>query len=1035
MYSYVHSPHKKLIAVIALGILLAWCSSAFALDPSLDVNQYAHTAWKVHEGFAKGEISSIAQTPDGYIWLGTQFGLRRFDGVRNVPWEPPGDQHLPSSYIFSLLASRDGTLWIGTWNGLASWKDGRLTQYPELAGHYIFNLLEDRDGVIWIGGMRTEPAMGKLCAIRKGGVHCNGGDGGLGRGVFGLYEDSKDNLWVGVPNGVWRWNPGPPKFYSLPNEPDGIQALGEDADGTLLVGGNDGIYRLVDAKVEKYPLLRVAPEFRAKRILRDRDGGLWIGTSGHGLVHIHQGRTDVFAQSDGLSGDVVKALFEDREGNIWITTINGLDRFRDFAVTTLNVNQGLSSALVLSVLADRDRSIWLSTRSGLDRWKNGQISTYDKREGKLNGLAPGSLFQDDSGRIWVSTLRQFGYLESDRSNSIKAVPGGNVLSMAQDRAGNLWVANEALGLFRLSPRSEVRQIPWAALGHKDHASVLASDPSQGGLWIGFFQGGIAYFENDQVRASYTTANGLGEGRVSSLQFDHEGTLWASTAGGLSRLKNSRVTTLTSKNGLPCDKVHWVMEDDDHSFWLYMSCGLVRIERAEMNVWATAVDKNKDAKPRIQTTVFDSADGVRGLFESGHFSPQVAKSSDGKLWFLPWDGVSVIDPRHLSFNKLPPPVHIEQITADHTQYDVTSTANGILPLPALARELEIDYTALSLAVPEKVLFRYKLEGFDPEWQEAGTRRQAFYTNLPPRHYRFRVMACNNSGVWNEAGATLDFSIAPAYYQATWFRALCVVVFLGLLWSAYQLRRRQLQQQFNMRLETRVNERTRIARELHDTLLQSFHGLMFRFQAARNMLPGRPEEAGQTLDGALTRAEQAIAEGRSAIQDLRSAAGAQADLAQALTAAGQELARQDQDHGSPLFQVVVEGERRNLSRAFQEEVYRMGRELLQNAFQHARAREVEAEVRYEPRMFRLLIRDDGKGIDANVLEQGGRPGHWGLPGIRERAEQIGAEVDFWSEAGAGTEIQLTVPAGIAYEKSRNDSGSGFRLFRKRSHERHS
>jgi signal transduction histidine kinase len=467
-------------------------------------------------------------------------------------------------------------------------------------------------------------------------------------------------------------------------------------------------------------------------------------------------------------------------------------------------------------------------------------------------------------------------------------------------------------------------------------------------------------------------------------------------------------------------VNWVKEDDDHSLWLYMPCGLARIDRAALDAWISGVEKNNHPEHAIQLTFFDSLDGVRSLAESGHYSPPVAKSPDGKLWFLPWDGVSVIDPRHIRLNRLPPPVRVEQVTANQTTYDPASATNGAMQLPPLVRALEIDYTALSFVAPEKVFFRYKLENFDRDWQEAGTRRQAFYNNLSPGNYHFRVIACNNSGIWNEEGATFDFSIAPAYYQTAWFRALCVAVFAAFLWALFQLRQWQMQHQFNMRLEARVHERMRIARELHDTLLQSFHGLMFRFQAARNMLPRRPEEAMQALDGAISRAEQAIAESRNAIQDLRSATAGQADLAQSLTAIGQELAARNGNHDSPLFQVIVEGERRKLAPVFQDEAYRMGRELLQNAFQHACAHEIEVEIRYDHRMFRLRIRDDGKGIDPKVLEQGGRRGHWGLPGVRERAQQIGAQLDFWSEAGAGTEIQLTVPAHIAYAKSQDSSG---------------
>src|SRR6266705_2831605 len=777
-------------ACISIAILLACCACTFALDPSLDVNQFAHASWNIRDGFARGSIASIAQTPDGYFWLGTVFGLVRFDGVQAVPWQPPKNQHLPSGAIFSLLVTRDGTLWIGA-KGLASFKDGKLTQYPELADLFIFALHEDREGTVWVGGVAVPPAPGKLCAIRSGGVNCYGNDGGLGDLVAALYEDVKGNLWVGVRNGLWRWKPGPPKFYSLSAAPNGIQAISEDADGALLLGWKGGIYRFVDGQTQAYSPQGASRQFRAHKMLRDRNGSLWIGTEVGGLVHMHQGRTDTFLPTDGLSGNEVTALFEDREGSIWVCTLGGLDRYRDFAVGTFSVKQGLTNDLVGSVLADRDGSVWLGTYDGLNRWDHGQITIPEtgsaRRDGKLNGSYGNSLFQDERGRIWVSTLRELGYLENGRFTSINGVPGGNILSITQDTAGNVWVINEHVGLFRISPQNEVRQIPWSALGHKDHASVLAADRRQGGLWIGFFLGGTAYFSDGQVRTSYTTTDGLGAGRVSDFQFDDDGTLWVSTEGGLSRLKNNHVATLTSKNGLPCDPVHWAMEEDDRSLWLYTACGLVRIARSELDAWVA------DPNRTIQATVFDSSDGVRSLSSPGYYHPQVAKTPDGRLWFLPWDGVSVIDPHNIPLNKLPPPVHIEQVVANHKSYPVTSDANGNVRLPPLIRDLEIDYTALSLVAPEKVRFRYELEGLDRDWQDVGNRRQAYYTNLPPRHYRFRVAACNNSGVWNEAGTFLDFSVAPAYYQTNWFRALCAAAFLAVLWELYRARIQQLRRQ--------------------------------------------------------------------------------------------------------------------------------------------------------------------------------------------------------------------------------------------------
>jgi signal transduction histidine kinase len=544
------------------------------------------------------------------------------------------------------------------------------------------------------------------------------------------------------------------------------------------------------------------------------------------------------------------------------------------------------------------------------------------------------------------------------------------------------------------------------------------------LWIGFLQGGIVYFADGAVRASHTAADGLGEDRVSAFEFDDDGTVWVSTEGGLSRVKNNHVVTLTSKNGLPCDAINWVIQDDDRSLWLYMTCGMVQIARSELDAWAAAVDKAPGASLPIKVTVFDSSDGVRSLSEPHHYNPQVAKASDGKLWFLPAEGVNVVDPRYLPFNNLPPPVQIEQIIANGKTYDSLSQ----LRLPPHIRDLLIDYTALSFVAAEKVLFRYKLEGWDRDWTDVGNRRQAFYTNLPPRNYRFRVTACNNSGVWNEAGTFLDFSVAPAYYQTNWFRALCLAAFLVLLWALYQLRLRQLALQFNMTLEARVGERTRIARELHDTLLQSFQGLMLRFQSVDEMLPERPIDAKKALEGALDRADEAISEGRDAITDIRTSTLASRDLAKAITALMTNLSEElaAGNGRSVTFRVLVEGAPRAVRPTLQDEIYRIARESLRNAFCHAQAGHIETEIMYGESL-RLRFRDDGKGIDPSVVEHGGRSGHWGLPGIRERAKQIGAQLTVWSELGAGTEVELSILGSIAYEVVPR---ARFRLFHKRA-----
>jgi signal transduction histidine kinase len=507
---------------------------------------------------------------------------------------------------------------------------------------------------------------------------------------------------------------------------------------------------------------------------------------------------------------------------------------------------------------------------------------------------------------------------------------------------------------------------------------------------------------------------LGRGHIRDLQLDREGALWAATETGASRLKDGRVATLTSKNGLPCDDAHWVMEDDDHSFWVYMACGLARIPRSELDAWAVAA--SQDPTRRIQATVFDSSDGVRNHAGTTGNSPSVARSKDGKLWFLPWDGVSVIDPRRIPFNRLAPPVHIEQITGDRKTYDLASEVGGHLRLPPLVRDLRIDYTALSLVGQEKVRFRYKLEGWEGDWQDVGARRQAFYNNLPPGAYRFRVSACNNSGVWNDAGAFLDFYVAPAYYQTTWFRLSCVAAFLALLAALYQLRLRQLARQFDIRIEERVNERTRIARDFHDTLLQSFQGVLLKFHAVTYLFPDRPDEARKTLESVIEQARQAVTEGRDAVQGLRSSTAVTNDLSRTINALGKELAADQSGQNSPEFLVIVEGSPRDLVPLIRDEVYRIGSEALRNAFRHAQASRIEVGIRYDIRRLRLHVRDDGKGIDSKVLAEGGRNGHYGLAGMRERAKLVGGKLAFRSKLDSGTEVELTIPAVMAYAKSR-------------------
>jgi PAS domain S-box-containing protein len=777
--------HSSLVpGLILAATLLASPSPSVALDPALQIGQYAHTSWTARDGYSLGLVFAIAQTPDGYLWLAAEYGLYRFDGLNFTRWQPPAGQELPDK-PYSLLVSRDGTLWIGTFAGLASWNGSEFTRYPEIEKLFVTSLLEDRDGTVWAGSLADK---GRLCSIRNGQAKCDQPEGGFGQFVWSLAEDREGVLWAGAETGLWRWKPGVPKRYELPGRPGDLVTA---ADGELLIGiRGAGLKRLSGDRLESYPIRSAfnpaeqIPDsaVKANKLLRDRDGGIWIGTDGAGLIHVKDGKADTFNKASGLSGNISCSLFEDREGNIWFTSEKGLDRFRKQSVTTLSVQQGLTSEVTKSVLAAADGSLWVATFDGLTRWRDGRPEPLAKGSGFPAGGGQ-SLYQDPGGRVWASTYGGLVFFERGRFQKVDGQPGNEVYSIAGDESGRLWLSGPN-GLARFQNGRFVERIPWAVFGRWQQAKVVV--PDDGGVWLSFWQdGGVLYFKDGKVRATYTSADGLGKGHVSGLRLDRDGAVWAATEdGGLSRIKDGRITTLTSANGLPCNTIHWSIEDNHGSLWMFTGCGLVRVTRDELAAWIA------DPAREVAAQRWGAADGVPlKAVSPAYFNPPVAKAADGKLWIASGDGIQVVDPDRLPFNPIPPPVFIEHVVADRKPFSV---ANG-LRLPPLVRDVTIEFTALSLVDAESVHFRYRLEGHDVEWQEAGDRRQAFYTNLAPGNYRFHVKASNNSGVWNEKGAQLEFSIAPAYYQTTAFRLACVALFAGLIWMGIQLRMRRLRRE--------------------------------------------------------------------------------------------------------------------------------------------------------------------------------------------------------------------------------------------------
>ena len=1008
--------------VIVWFTVCLFAAVAFALDPQKSITQLVHTAWTEKDG-APLDIRAIAQTNDGYLWLGTSTGLFSFDGIRFARFEPRAGEDFPATRIRRLLATRNGSLWTVFVSGSVSrLLNGHVTSYSEREGlPATVELMECKDGSL-IAGTTKGLARFKDEAWEDVTKEWNFQSGEAKR----VYFDRAGTLWVLTKDRIVYLPSGQKQFVDPVEPTDDSGNFAEAPDGTIWISEVTRSAHTVLRFHDRGPMTEV--RVRASWVLFDRNGGLWVSSFGDGLRRIaHPDRirdqqiaqfgpeAEQFTAKNGLSGNYVNTLFEDREGNIWSGSSRGLDRFREGVFTPISIPHPDTP---MGILGTSDGSLWTFALNE----RILRIGPHGDHEVMTRSGAT-SMLEDESGVLWlVNVEHPMNVSRFQRGRFVRVFgpehpsPGGVVLKylwgITPDREDGIWLFDLEQGLFRLAD-GVLTKI--ANQSEEIYPFVFLYADRNGRIWVGQYSH-VALYDHGKSQV-FGTSDGVPLGPIFTIYHDRAGNVWAGGVGGLSKFENGRFRPLSRPNGLPTQSVFGMAEDDEGYWWIAADVGVLRIPAGELD--------HAIANPayRIRYESFNMLDGLPGSPHGVNPVPVVARTRDGRIWFETSHGIAYVDPRHIPKNNLPPPVHVETVKVGDK---VVAPADGIV-LNHNTRNIEIGYTALSLSIPERVLFRYKLEGHDTQWQEPGTRRQAFYNDLRPGKYKFRVIACNGDGVWNEKGATLDFVVAPAWYQTIWFRASYLAGFALLLWALYQLRLQQLRRQFNMMLEARLGERTRIARDLHDTLLQSFHGLMFRFQAARNMLPGRPEQAMQALDGAIARTERAITESRGAIGGLRSDSVAQSDLAELLTAMGQELAAfEDANGNGPLFRVIVEGERRRLSPILQEEVYWIARELLRNAFQHAHAHRIETEIRYEGHLFRMRVRDDGKGIDPKVLEAGGRAGHWGLTGLRERAQKLGVRLDFWSELGAGTEVQLTIPAVVAYEKSYDRVR--FRLFRK-------
>ncbi len=996
--------------------MLLSATSAWAVDPGKNISQYAHGVWRTQDGVFTGSPIVMAQTSDGYIWIGTNTGLDRFNGIHFVSWNPPPGQQLLDPRIFSLRATNDGSLWIGTGYSVSRWKDGRLFNYKQLSGR-VESIVEDDDGAIWLARTQATDDKGPVCRIKDDQSRCYGTPEGIPFNLAIHIDRSKSGeLWIQGYSELCHMqsasgNPGPCTTYfggpsQRPETFASLRAMAVAPSGAVwaAIEQSGPILELKHFEhgewtTRSFPAITVS-NADVIALFVDRDDAVWIGTAHHGIFRASGDRADHFERADGLSSDAIVSFLQDREGTVWVVTSAGLDNFRDLQIVTYSMREGLSSAGASTVLASRDNTVWVGNFQALDFLRDGKLSALRAKSG-LPGTEVTTLFEDHAGLLWVGVGPGLWAYDGRAFREVRHSDGsglGIIFAITEDVHHNIWVRAGPNHLDRIQDFKVQDELSSPQIST---AYTLAANPL-GGIVMGLVSGDLVQYRDGQTQIFPSNETG-NRSQIRDLLVESDGSVWGTTVAELSRWKNGTRKNLTTRNGLPCDGIFALLKDRQSSIWLDTRCGLVEIERAELDSWWV----NPDGPVKFR--LFDALDGAQpGLTP---LKPQAAQSRDGRLWFVNGLILQMMDPNHLQKNEIPPPVQVEDVIADHKTY---SPRDG-LRLPVLTRDLEIDYTALSFVVPQRVLFRYRLEGRDHDWQAVGNRRQAFYSNLPPGNYRFRVTACNNSGVWNEAGTFLDFYVPPAYYQTNWFRASCVVAFLALLFALYQLRLRQLAHEFNMSLEARVSERTRIARELHDTLLQSFHGLLLRFQTVYALLPSRPDEAKQSLGSAIDQAADAITEGRDAVQGLRSSTAEGNDLAAALRSLGEELSADASGGTSAAFQIEVEGTPRDLHPILRDEIYRIGGEGLRNAFQHAQAQRIELEIRYDQSQIRLRVRDDGKGIDPAVLGGDGRQGHYGLRGMRERAKLIGGNLTVWSDFDSGTEIELSIPAAAAYTTS--------------------
>jgi ligand-binding sensor domain-containing protein/signal transduction histidine kinase len=955
------------------------------LRPDKSAARYAMTTWTSEKGLP-GDVLAMTQDAAGYLWLGTSVGLVRFDGFEFLLWGSRGEAELPGGSVPALTGSIDGSLWVtfGNGGGVSRIRAGHAISFAAKDGvpaGAVNALLEDRRRVVWAGGR------GGLSAFRTDRWEPVGAEEGYppGAEVYSLFEDHAGHLLVGSSNGVYRRDGN--TFELIDAEARFVQNIAEGADGVVWLTDSFRIAKRLGASTPWASTPNVRFPAAGWRMLQDRRGSLWVAALGGGLLRIRSagpsGSKDVIERFgyESAIGGAPRSLFQDRDNNVWVGMRGaGLLRLSEGRVDDEVSLDGLTSDGVRAMSSGPDGSVLVATGHNVNQFSPAGKAVFSVSQTM-------SLYSDQSGKVWVTTAHGLGVLQKGAYRSLSTdsrVRWERINGLASDEKGDLWLCNVDRGLmwWRNGTLSSPDDTP--DVSARPCSSVYAD--RHGRIWIGFSGGGVAVYEGTNVH-SYGKSDGMAAGSIAAIYEDHKDTIWIATASGISRLQNGRFTTMTSKNGPFEDIVPSLVEDDGGNLWVGVNNGggVVRFSPSE-------VDKvDFDPEHQIEYVLFDVSDGLQGDL---HWvsRPTAVRAGDGRLWFASGAGVVVIDPRDLPRGPRPSTPRIEVASADGRT--LLPSEGLTLPRPST---LHIGWTALSLGAASKLRFRYSLNGQSDEWVAAGTRREVSFTDLPPGPYRFRVSATND-GLWTDA-AVWEFSIAPPFFRTSWFIASCLAGLIGLVVLSWWLRLKAVQERFALVFA----ERTRVSRDIHDTLLQSLGAIGLELEAVATQVDGSPDAAKESLRRLRRQVTHSVREAREWILELRVARmEPQKGLVETLQVWAERVAA-----GKPLrLDIVATGRPQACSAEVNEQLLRVAQEAVNNAMRHASPGLIQVTIDYGPSSVSLHVADDGRGFAVEALTSAPDGEHWGLVTMKERVARIGGRFDIHSTPGSGTVVEAAV-----------------------------